>query len=592
MRTRFIHQDFELDVSHLELNWVEENTWFKDEFFLISSFPFEMPYDQVDYFQKFKHDNLATTDTILHGKLEKDGAIEDAILEIEEAGNGLLLTIRYGIEALPNWNKLISEIEMDVVLPEGGNMRTHANTIVTKTYPEVNYNFPAIHSDYYNDDPMFNGWGGTINKRVSGVFVHNIPDGHNTINRNIVYPLPYYLYVLKKVVEDAGFVLKGDILNDEDLKHKIIFSGKKIAEFEGIPAPANWIIGLESRTDVEFIGLGVYKETWLDESQLNHRGHFHFHGYVHNYVLWATIKLNDEVIYSYTPGQSTMINFWVTTDQLENDLTFEGVSISIGSGDNPMDVTITTLYLTDENGEMVPFVADFSNVQLASKLPDMTVGDFFKFPKRLKNYDLDIRNGNELWMNLISKEIEESKEINLEEFEVLEKRRRFEPDKSFILQYEGEYEDYHFAKIYSDKNGFIIDDFKKKEDTQEITINGIPLPIIDKDGIRTAVQITEGDDKMMLVDYRGLKENDNWTNATPELDTLNLYQKEWKFWLHYMIHAVLFSWTIKSKPNLLIPIKRKSKLFAFNNLMFVHTLNRRRTKDVEEIEIQAYSSKV
>ena len=59
-----------------------------------------------------------------------------------------------------------------------------------------------------------------------------------------------------------------------------------------------------------------------------------------------------------------------------------------------------------------------------------------------------------------------------------------------------------------------------------------------------------------------------------------------------MIHSIPFNWLIRSTPNNLMRIKRKSKLFCFNNLLFVHVLNRRRKKDIEEIEIEAYSSKV
>lgn len=148
-----------------------------------STFPFELDYSRVPYFLKFKHDNLAISDVYFQGKLEKDGRIEDAILEVEEAGDKIRMTIRYGTEALPNWTKKLSELELEVVLPDGGNMDVHANTIVNKTYPETNYNFPAIHSKYYESAPMFSAFEGVINKRVSGNFVTNIADGSGTLNK-------------------------------------------------------------------------------------------------------------------------------------------------------------------------------------------------------------------------------------------------------------------------------------------------------------------------------------------------------------------------------------------------------------------------
>lgn len=594
MRTRFIHDEFELDISDLELNWQEENTWFKEDFFLSSSFPFEMDYEKIPFFMQYKHDNLSNSEIWFQGKLEKDGRIEDAILEIEEAGEKLRLTIRYGTEALPNWTKKLTELELEVVLPNGGNMRTHANTIVNKTWPEVNYNFPAVHSSYYENAPLFEDFEGVINKRVNGEFLHNIPDGHRTKNRNIVYPFPYHLYVLKSCAEDAGYTLHGDVLNDPDLIDLCIVPPGLIVNFEGIPDPVEWLVGQESRVSFEIIGFFLIREYWLNESELNHRGYFNLQGEINDEVVWAKIKLNGNVIFSYQKGQMPVFfNFWFFTTATENEFVFEAMSLGNGiTGPFVMDAILTTLYLTDENGEMLPFLANFNNVQLAEKLPEMTIGDFFKFHKRLKNYDFELKNGNQIWMNLVQNEINESEITDISEFEPPTKTRKYEQAKAFILQYEGTYDDYTFTKVLADKTSYLVDDFVKPDHATEININGLPLPIIDKNGITTAVQISDDKSKLLLVKYPGLSNGQNWTRPTPQLDVLQLYLNHWQKWLNFMIHSVRFLWTIKATANQLMKIGRKSKLFAFNNLMFVHTLNRRRAKDVEEVEIEAYSSKV
>lgn len=593
MRTRFLHDEFELDVSDLELSWTEENTWFKDDFFLSSTFPFEMDYSRVPFFEKFKHDNLAISDVYFQGRLEKDGKIEDAILEVDEAGDKIRLTIRYGTEALPNWTKKLSELELDVVLPGGGDMEAHAQTIISKTYPETNYNFPAVHSKYYEGAPMFDAFQGTINKRVNGNFIGNIADGSSTLNKNIVYPFPYHLYVLKSAVEDAGYTLHGDVLTDPDLIDLIIVPPKPLTNFEGIPLPVEWIVGQESRTSVEIHGFTVI-ETWLNESELNHRGYFNLQGIMNDEVVWAKIKLNGEIILNYHWDLMPLnFNFWFFTTETENELVFEALSIGNGiTGPYVMDSILTTLYLTDENGEMLPFLANFSNIQLAAKLPDMTVGDFFKFHKRLKNYDFDLRNGNEIWMNLVQNEVLESNVVDISEFEPPVKTKKYEQAKAYLLQYEGEYDDYKYTKILADRNGYQINDFAKPADLTEININGLPLPIETQSGIKTAVQITDDQSKLLLVKYPGLADGENWTRETPNLDCLQLYLHHWQQWLNFMIHSVRFLWTVVSHPNNLMKIARKSKLYGFNNLFFVFTLNRRRKKNIEEVEIEAYSSKV
>lgn len=587
MKTKFIHDDFELDVSDMELTWTEENTWFKDEFFLSSSFPFELDYSRVPFFQKFQHENLATSEVYFEGKLQKDGRIEEAILEIEEADGKLRCTIRYGDEALPNWNKPLSELELDVVLENGGNMRLHAQTVVNKTYPEVNYNFPAIHTEFYEGAAMFEDFEGVINKRhpSTGFVLNSAPPGH-VYNKNIVYPFPYHLYVLKKAVEDAGYTLKGDILTDPDFMDAIIIPGKKIFEFENLPRPVEWVIN--SLDIVENCGNWLYR-CFYAEMEVNYRGAFHLTGFLAPLTRTATIKLNGVVIFSYYAGMPISVDLRFTTTSennlLEIDIVKQGAGIAAV-------LNLKTLTLLDENGQPIPFLANFSRVHLAEKLPDMTVGDFIKFHKKAKNYDFDIRSNGEIWMNLIQNEVSDSEAVDVTEFEPPKRQRKFEQAKSFVLQYEGEFEDYDFTKIFIDQKGYLINDFQVKENTTEININAIPLPVETIDGITTAVQISDDAAKLMLVKYNGLVSGQNWTQPMPNLDCLNLYLNYWQRWINFMIHSVKFVWQIKAHPNLLINIKRKSKLFSFNNLLFVHTLNRRRKKDVEEIDIEAYSTKI
>ena len=45
-------------------------------------------------------------------------------------------------------------------------------------------------------------------------------------NKNIIHPMPYLLYVLKAGFKDAGFQLMGDILSDEHLLQRCIFTDK------------------------------------------------------------------------------------------------------------------------------------------------------------------------------------------------------------------------------------------------------------------------------------------------------------------------------------------------------------------------------
>ena len=61
---------------------------------------------------------------------------------------------------------------------------------------------------------------GIINNRYqksgSWIFPRNeVVNDTDVANRNIIHPLPYLLYVLEIGFKDAGFILSGDVLNDE-----------------------------------------------------------------------------------------------------------------------------------------------------------------------------------------------------------------------------------------------------------------------------------------------------------------------------------------------------------------------------------------
>src|SRR5690606_12757810 len=485
MRTRFIHDKFILDVSHLDLSWTEENSWFKDSFFLTSSFPFDLDYEENLYFEFFQHYNFATNETYYEGKLEKDGKIEDAILEVEEANDKLRITIRYGVEALPNWNKKLSELDLEVVLPDGGNMRAHAETLISQTYPAVNYNFPAIHSKFYQGAPMFDAFQGVINKRIDGEFISNIADGSATLNRNIVYPVPYFLYVLRSAIEDAGYTLHGDILSDPHFTKSVIVPGKKIANFEDFPEPIEWVM---TTGDVQEPGDEHYDDDvwpayqqWYSEQEINLRGDFQLVGIINDETSWIVFKLNGEIIYNYNvlAGDPPNFNLFFSTEGTDNLLTiFSYAYPEITTTAPILNTFINTIQTYDEEGNPIPYLADFSNVNLATALPDMTVGDLFKFPKLLKNYDLDLRNNKEIWMNLVQNEVENAELVDISEYDLKRPPRKFEQAKSFLLQCEGEYDEkYKCQKIYADKTGYKIAESAKAENTTELTINGIPLPI-------------------------------------------------------------------------------------------------------------------
>ena len=144
---KFIHSNFEIDLSKLKISDVQENPWFTDKFFSKFTFPFEMDLSEENdiNFGFISFYNANSHQTIFKGKYVHRNIMEDAVLEIEEVSDKITLSLSYGFDEFPNFKKKLSELPLDKF--EVTNIYNHAATIISQTWPAVNYNFPQLHID-------------------------------------------------------------------------------------------------------------------------------------------------------------------------------------------------------------------------------------------------------------------------------------------------------------------------------------------------------------------------------------------------------------------------------------------------------------
>ena len=225
---KFIHVDFVLDLTSYSISRVQENQWFSDQFFTRYTFPFDIDLDD-DTNREFGLIMDYTVDeplTFFEGYFFDDGKHYSAEMEILEVkGRRANLEISYGFNELPNFERKLSELPLEISRLDE-SLFLHAEDVIDKTWPAVNYNFVQVHTDSFNpDDEEWNGFQKIINNRKNGAFlVNEFDDVDNVIyNRNIMMPMPYFMHVLTTGFEDAGFDLKGDILTDPDLKKMLFF---------------------------------------------------------------------------------------------------------------------------------------------------------------------------------------------------------------------------------------------------------------------------------------------------------------------------------------------------------------------------------
>lgn len=595
MKILFTCDEFTLDLTGKELNWTEENSWFSDDFILSSTFPFDIEYHENDYFLQFKNYNDFNLKTKFDGILQRaDGKLTPAYLEIQEGSQTLKGVIRDGIELFPSWNESINTFDLGIV--DVPDMVNHAETVVTKTWPQVNYNFPMIEChELYKDSPHFaEHFRGFYNFRTPGSgFLRNIESTEFNVaaNNNIVYPMPYYLHILRTGITKEGYTLHGDVLEDEDFK-KAIMPIRKIEYFNERPETIEVTMGYADLDEDINDDLVSYYHT---QFTLAPNTRYRITGELLAKNMNFRLLLNETVIYSiYRKKRGHKFEMIIEPGE-EITLTYIGIFLPLmWPGYNDIfEGLIVPMEVYDNDGDLITHVANFNKVDLAAQLPNITFGDFVKIFKTMKNYDFDLRPGKQIWMNRIEDDLTHDEAIDLRNFEILYPVRTFEEKGSFLLKYETPNDDYPSIETFVSLDETITGvELEAEEDTKEVLINCNVLPVV-KNGLFggengphiTAKIIDDSDDKASLVLFDSLKNNWNYTLPVDQLQTPVLVEKYWKKFIYFYIRYIKHNFTIVGKTSQFHHLNKKSKIFIFNNFHIIESLNRKVKDLIEEIEV-------
>lgn len=597
------HSEFELDLSNFDISIVEENVWFKDRFFTNYVLPFDFKItdelnaaigDLLSY-------NAEETETYFEVYFYHNGEEHQAIFEIEEyIGRDAQGSVRFGLEELPNYNKKLSELPLDDYdILEPNTIYSHAGNVINKTWPEVTHNFVQVHTDKFSaDDAQWEAFEGVINKRVGSTFVLNEYDAETDkqLNRNIMIPQPYQLYVLQKAVEDAGFVLAGDILENPDFK---------VALFSEI---SNYYYTINTDSKELFVHSGEHYETYNDNQYgkfvktitLTEKGRYKISGnltmrkYFDN--VGEQLKYNGNVIWkkkrvSSYDGSFGYAGYEVFSSQIDINVDFtEGAEAIIEYysyqftrgfqdeqwlNDLPIcDLTITQLSKLDVNGNFEPTLITPNKIKLSKCVPDITVDDFIKSIKNWFNIDIN-PEGNIMYFNYIENQLNTSPVKSLQNFEVKKPQRFSNKGKSFLLKFQDvSSEDYTFLETYVDNNGATSSGIVTREDTSEIIINAIPLPIINRNGIITVHHFLDDSSKIKTILYDGTIAALNVAQDNSNLLIPAIHENYYRKWLIFRIHGIPFKWSFKMYEEQMRDLNIREKVFAYSNNHIIKSLSK------------------
>jgi len=604
MKDKFITSEFEIDLSECKISVTEENPRFKDSFWTKYSLPFDVNMDRnlqskLGHYSSHLAKGLKRYHEGTHvfeGKLMK-GKLE--ILEIK--GNSLKCQIDSGFEDLPNFDTSLSELPLMQI--DVADIYLHAEEICKKKYPETVYNFPKLITDQFDlDSEEWKYFDGIINNRYqkswSWIFPRNeVVNDTDVANRNIIHPLPYLLYVLEIGFKDAGFILSGDVLNDETLRQRTVYSG---GEYFTTGDQKNY---KENVYDLDYTAFTVgYQTTYFKKIKITAPGRYRFLG---RFLMETGDKLSiyrndfEQTIFQTNDPDSYVLEF---SEALGNTIVFdvsiaealEGVTIGFkfdgkaknnefdaeGNNIGVAQIKVNPIRAHSESGDAIPFVFNENRVDLKRAVPDMTFGELVTTIKNWRNYDL-IFDGSRVYMNYIKIAPGEDP-VDFRNFEIEKPLRKFTDKQSFIIKFP-DTDVAQFDSIYFDENGYKLNGIQNKN-TSEITINGFAVPLATFRGTTTS-KITDDANVLQLVYYDGLNAA-GYNHAT---NPKGLHGDEiarfLQPWFTNRVTNIGFQWTKIVSKNQIKNIDIRTEIFCYGKRQWFKTITKNQiTANVYSIE--------
>ena len=590
-----------VELSDKRLTITEENSWFSDSFFTKYTYPFEMIItDEINS----QLGDIISTDSItgiykIDAKYVFYDKIENSTLYVENINKRTAsVSLQYGMDEFPNFDKQLKELGLfKTTVP---NIYTHANQVIEMGYPQTNYNFPMIHTDKYDaTDPLYYGFEQIINKRTGNMFVQNIVQNDEMLNKNIIQPMPYVMYVLKRGFELSGRVVEGDIVNDPLLNSMLIFAEKDY--FSRIESSAIDLIIDESSVDQssEFIeGFG-----WLVSKTftVTQPGYYNIIGdvnigslaiplftqrvaniqiFVNNVLLTSLIDVRVganthfiDTFFDLQPGQTAVIEIRVESAFYVN------IPVS--------DLQCLPVYYYDSNGNKMTNLFNSNVIDLNRSVPDITFGTFFNTLMNWFNYDVDEITENKIVINKINNSYKNNEIIDLSAVENIDVQRKKEHDNNFHIKY-AEDGDVYLGGVYMDANGMekTTKEFNKQP-KNVIDINAYVLQNETISGIRTAKSNKSSEDKLCVVLYDGLIFNQNTAAEPNALEISNVVNKYHFDWLMNRIFCQSFIINFTTNIENIIYLNTKKRIYAHNNLHVIKNIQKTEiAPDIFDVEIE------
>lgn len=617
MTVKFIHDNFELDLSHKEFAFNEENNWFTESSFYKYTYPVDLEVTDVQHkaLGYILDEYIQNRITVYEGRFYALNEAHKAILEIQKVkGRVVTLQINYGFEELPNAQKMLSELPLEYIkLESEENLFDIAAEEINQAWPDANYCWHRVNTDRIDkENPQWEFFEGAINNfdKTSGEMLLNEYDAIEDlqINRNILQPIPYLLHILQKGFEDAGYDLQGDVLTMDVLKKTTVFHFSKYyssfnenkqelyvkgdewttlfhpncALYDHIiylPEPGRYTIAgnfmLRASADTNQsgeIGIGT---SWAEITYVPGVG-------IPAQQLWFHQKYNAFSYYKeWFKSMEATFDYYGTGGYLiitVQALPWAMVDEVIVEDPMTIDITLSQRAKYDSNGDAVATLIVPNEIHLQKCVPQMSFGDFVRMVQKLRNLDITVDETNKvIKMNRVFSHIQNQPVLSLVGKEAAQPEIEYTQGKSYILKFqEVDHEEYTWQQVRADISGEEYGSkFPSVPDTEEIVIDALPMPHVTKNGALTAFDFSEDDAKCFLCLYEGLdSDGNNFTEDPEPLLIPAIYTEEYATWIAFLLKGKGYTWSFDSFFEETLNLKVKSIIHCYQQRHIIKRLTR------------------
>jgi hypothetical protein len=285
------------------------------------------------------------------------------------------------------------------------------------------------------------------------------------------------------------------------------------------------------------------------------------------------------------------ITFTTLTDIDPQELRFV-CDMGYHENDLVFDLYVNPIRLHDVSGEPIASIINLNEVDLTRAVPDMTFGDLVKLVLAMKNMDITTV-GKEVFINYVPGQIDRLNAVDLSGYESRWPKRKFNTGNSYLFKYQDiQSEDYKYAEVFQNRDGVVSQGYTTDEKTTEITLNALPLPLLNRNEVQTAFAIDQDKSKPFFVLYDGLVYyNSKSLNLAKDPSPLlipALHEKYYKSWWANRLDSATVTMNFKAYFEELLQLTSKSTVYAYKNYMLVKSLQKAEVRpDLFEVEIEA-----